>query len=177
MKQIGTKNKYARKTRTGQHFERVFPLKTEIFCIKDKKEHGLPFNRFLIGGGKKPCSVYYVFLTIPVALRRQNVRRSFFGKIRRSVFAAEVLAGEASAGEVSAGEVSAGEASAVEVSAGRKLSGGKLPGKRALTVRFSVRKTENAISAFFTREGKRRRYQAGKCSWGGFAGRKPDTWG
>lgn len=157
MKQIGTKNKYARKTRTGQHIERVFPLKTEIFCIKDKKEHGFPFNRFLIGGGKKPCSVYCVFFTIPVALRRQNVRRSFFEKIRRSVFAVE--------------------ASAVEVSAGRKLSGEKLPGKRDLTVRFSVRKTESAISAFFTREGKRRRYQAGKCSWGGFAGRKPDTWG
>ena len=162
MKQIGTKNKYARKTRTGQHFERVFPLKTEIFCIKDKKEQGFPFNRFLIGGGKKPCSVYYVFLTITVALRRQNVRRSFFGKIRRSVFAVEVLAGEVLAGEASAG---------------RKLSGGKLPGKRDLTVRFSVRKTESAISASFTREGKRRRYQAGKCSWGGFAGRKPDTWG
>lgn len=172
MKQIGTKNKYARKTRTGQHIERVFPLKTEIFCIKDKKEHGFPFNRFLIGGGKKPCSVYCVFFTIPVALRRQNVRRSFFEKIRRSVFAVEVLVGEVCAGEVSAVEVSAGEASA-----GRKLSGEKLPGKRDLTVRFSVRKTESAISAFFTREGKRRRYQAGKYSWGGFAGRKPDTWG
>lgn len=87
---------------------------------------------------------------------------AFSKKIRRSVFAVEVSAGEASAGEVSAG---------------RKLSGEKLPGKRDLTVRFSVRKTESAISAFFTREGKRRRYQAGKCSWGGFAGRKPDTWG
>lgn len=166
MKQIGTKNKYARKTRTGQHFERVFPLKTEIFCIKDKKEHGFPFNRFLIGGGKNHA-LFIIFFMIPVALRRQNVRRSFFGEIRRSVFAVEVLAGEVSTGEVSA----------VEVSAGRKLSGGKLPGKRDLTVRFSVRKTESAISAFFTREGKRRRYQAGKCSWGGFAERKPDTWG
>lgn len=97
---------------------------------------------------------------------------AFSKKIRRSVFAVEV-----SAGEASAVEVLVGEASAVEVSAGRKLSGGKLPGKRDLTVRFSVRKTESAISAFFTREGKRRRYQAGKCSWGGFAGRKPDTWG
>lgn len=97
---------------------------------------------------------------------------AFSKKIRRSVFAVEVLVGEVSAGEASAVEVSAGDASA-----GRKLSGKKLPGKRDLTVRFSVRKTENAISAFFTREGKRRRYQAGKCSWGGFAGRKPDTWG
>ena len=162
MKQIGTKNKYARKTRTGQHIERVFPLKTEIFCIKDKKEHGFRFNRFLIGGGKNHALFIVFFLTIPVALRRQNVRRSFFEKIRRSVFAVEVLVGEVSAGDASAG---------------RKLSGEKLPGKRDLTVRFSVRKTESAISAFFTREGKRRRYQAGKYSWGGFAGRKPDTWG
>ena len=157
MKQIGTKNKYARKTRTGQHFERVFPLKTEIFCIKDKKEHGFPFNRFLIGGGKNHA-LFIVFFydsccfkaakcppelfrkNPPVSIRRGSARR---GSVRR----------------------------------GRKLSGEKLPGKRDLTVRFSVRKTESAISAFFTREGKRRRYQAGKCSWGGFAGRKPDTWG
>ena len=62
VKQIGTKNKYARKTRTGQHFERVFPLKTEIFCIKDKKEQGFPFNRFLIGGGKNHALFIMFFL-------------------------------------------------------------------------------------------------------------------
>lgn len=47
---------------------------------------------------KKPCSVYYVFLSIPVALRRQNARRWFIlGKIRREVSAGKVLVEEVSA--------------------------------------------------------------------------------
>lgn len=74
-----------------------FPLKTEIFCIKDKKEHGFPFNRLLIGGEKNHAMFIIFFYDSrcfkaakcppelfrknpPVSIRRGSARR---GSVRR----------------------------------------------------------------------------------------------